>query len=548
MDKLQVIGAVKKLVGEGEIERAINQLVTELEKEPLYEELYHAAIQAQSLFQRTKKEETLGIVSFDNARLNYNQVTYQILTIVDHLDDGKTSLTPTTPIPAKKNLTWLYVGAGVLVLVIVGIFALQNINSEPDVVQQVEDCPKYEEQSPFNVLLFRYTLFGDKSVKATTQVAIRQRLGELRTLHNLNMDIGIYNDQGNDDILPADTKDAARFAEGCNAKLVIFGNEETQDDGKKIITTRYKFLDLGEQFQFTKLRINERTEVDTVTSISSIATSGEITGNIEQNILKILLGVVALETNQLDSAITLLSSAQPVDSASFMLRNMVLAEAFIKNDQPQQALNTYNGVLVEHPRYNFALENRAALLYQQGDYLAAVQDLNTRLENSPGDISTLTQRGAVHLKADNLEEARQDLEKVREEKPQDTSVIRQLKIVRQKLEEKQEIKEEADKTLLVNPKDKKALTNKAAADKSLGNYKESIQAAEDLIRQDPKNVTAYRTLIEIYTSLNLPDKAEDAKKRLLGNASKSRILKEAPQIREFIRRDSVSDLRIRKIN
>lgn len=542
MDKPQIIGKVKKLVGEGELEQAAQELVMGLAKEPLYEALSQAAIQAQSLLQRTKKDEALGIISFDNARLNYNQVTHQILTIVDHWEDGKTSLDPAPGVTSiKKNRIWLYAGIGVLIVIIAGIFIFQSINNKPDVAQNVDDCPQYNVASPFNVLLFRFLAFGGTKVK--THEAIRQRLGALKDSYNLKMDIGTYNDRDDDQILPDNNEEASKIAEGCKAKLVIYGTEESQGEGKNIITTRYKFLDLGEQFQFTKLRINERTEVDTVTSISSIATSGVVTGTLEQNILKILLGVVALETNQTDTAIMLLKGAAPVDSASFMLRNMVLAEAFIKNDNPDEALMIYNEVLSEHPRYNFALENRAALLYKQGDYVAAVQDYNTRLENSPGDISTLTQRGAAHLKADNLEEARQDLEKVQKEKPQDTAIVRQLNIVRQKLEEKRDMKEKADERLRVNPKDPKALNNKAEANKSLGNYEESINTAEQLIRQDPKNVQAYTTLIGIYAALNMPEKAEAVKKRLLRNASKAKVIREAPEIREFIKRDSISSFR-----
>lgn len=536
MDKLQAIGSVRKLIGEGEIEQAAAQLVAELAKEQAYEELYQASLQAQSLFQRTKKSENLGIISFDNAQIAYNQVTYQVSTIVDHWEDGQTSLAPPTAVAAKKNRVWLYAGAGVLVIAIIGIFALRGLNSKPEVIQNVADCPAFKADSPFNVLLFRFLSFSEAKAKA--HEGIRQRLGVLKDQHDLNMDIGVYNDRGDDQILPDNNEDAASIAEGCKAKLVIYGTEEEIGDSN-IITTRYKFLDLGEQFKFTKLAINERTEVVKLTSISSITTSGVITGNIEQNILKILLGVVALETHQTDSAITLLSTAQPLDSASFMLRNMALAEAFIQNDQPQQALNTYDNVLIEHPRYNFALENRAALLFKQGDYLASLQDLNTRLENSPGDVKTLQQRGVVHLKAENLEEARQDLEKVRKESPQDTGVVQQLRIVQKKLQEKQEIKEDADQKLRIDPKDKKALTNKASAAKSLGDYDESIKAAEEIIKQDPKNITAYITLIQIYTALNLPEKAEQVKKRLLKNTSKSRVIREAPQIREFIRRDTL---------
>lgn len=514
-------------------------MVAALEQDEQFDELCHAAIQAQSLFERTKKEEGLGIISFENAKLNYNQVTYQILNVVENWERGKNTVAPAAATSKKRTL--LYVGIGVAIIVIAGIFALRNINSSSsEGIQSADSCPAFKTNSLFNVLIFRYLTVGSASQSIKTHKLIEASLGDLREQHHLGIDIGIFKDGGNDDLLPVDVQSASNLAESCRAKLVIFGTEEPKPEGA-IITTRYKFLNLGEQFHFVKLKVNERTQVDTVTSLSSITTSGEVVGNIEQQLLQLLIGVVAFENNEVQQAIDILQQAAPVDSGTFMLRNMVLADAYIKNGQNDAALNTYDAVLTEHPNYNFALENRAALLYQQGDYLAAIQDYNTRLDNSPGDISTLTQRGVAHLKAENFEEARQDLEKVQKENPEDSLVREQLKIVRQKLEEKREEKAEAEQKLRTNPKDLKALTNKADAAKSLGNYNESLKAAEQLIRQDPSNIRGYATLIEIYTALNLPEKVDEVKKRMqnAGITKSEAIRKIAPKVRELIRRDSV---------
>lgn len=558
MDKLQVIRAVKKLVSEGELEAALAQLVTALETEKPLEELYQSAIESQSFYQRTKRDESLSTISFDNAKLNYSQVTRQILVILDDWEEGRTSSSNNNgqkPV-TNNNRIWIWIAAGALVLAAAAFFVIYNINNQKKKdeaqaqAQAAQSCPSFEPKSIFNILLFRYFPLGGNKTALGTHQAVRRRLGELIANYNLDVDLDFYKDNGDDNLLPQDLSDAVNIAKNCNAKLAIFGTEEIRPDAATIITTQYRFLDIGEQFKFSRLRINENAEIDTVTSISSIATSGVITGNIEQSIL-LVFGVVTLETarNETDKkaidlykkTIELLEQVQPADSASFLLKNMALQEAYLKTGQTDNQIAALDNVLEKHPNYKFALDNRSALLFEKGDYLAALQDLNTQVQLNPQDTSTLTRRGVVNLKVENLEEARQDFKEVQKKNPEDSSIRKQINITERKIIEKWTEKKNAEEQLKVNPTDPQALTTKANATKSLGQYDEAIRAAEALIEQEPKNVRAYVTLIQIYTAMNEPEKVEEAKQRLLKAASKAKIIKEAPkQIRTLLQRDTIA--------
>lgn len=546
MEKIEIVRTIKKRVSEGELESALAQLVAALENQNEYEELYQTAIESQSFYQRTKRDESLSTISFDNAKLNYSQVTRQILVILDDWEEGRTSSSISNgqkPV-TNVNRTWIWIAAGTLVLAAATFFVIYNINNQKKkdeaLAQAAQSCPSFDSKSIFNILLFRYFPLGGNKTALGTHQAVRRRLGELIANYNLDVDLDFYKDNGDDNLLPQDLNEAVDIAKNCNAKLAIFGTEEIRPDAATIITTQYRFLDIGEQFEFSRLRINENAEIDTVTSISSIATSGVITGNIEQSIL-LVFGVVAYETANYEKAIELLEQVQPADSASFLLRNMALQESYLKTGQSDKQIAALDNVLAKHPNYKLALDNRSALLFEKGDYLASLQDLNTQVQLNPQDTGTLTRRGVVNLKVENLEEARQDFKEVQKKNPEDSSIRKQINITERKIKEKWTEKKNAEEQLKVNPADPKALTTKANATKSLGQYDEAIRTAEALIEREPKNVRAYVTLIDIYIAMNEPEKVEEAKQRLIKATSKARINKEVPkQIRTLLQRDTIA--------
>ncbi len=527
MDKAKLIESVKKQIREAKTESALELLLAWLATDKNYQTMHRTVLQLLSQWQRTKQDETLGIISFENARLIYNQTTHQALMMLEQLEKGATS----RPV-ARMQPRWLWIVAAAIILGVAGFFLVQTFQKPAAAVAQLsEKCPNYSTDAVFNILLFRFQHFGER--KLSTHQALRRRLEQLGQRYGIPAGVGIYNDQDDDNQLPGSLPQASKIGTNCGVHLVIMGTEESQQE-RAIITIQYQFLRMGEQFALSRLRITEREEVDTITSISSITTQGAITGNIEQAIL-LLFGVVAFENKQSKTAIELLQSAQPADSASTLLRGMILAESHLAVDQPEKALESYSEVLEKHPNYALALNNRAALAFQQGNYDLALRDLDTQLEIRPDDPSARTMRGTIYMKINRLETARKDLETARKIRPDDPLIRKQWQQLELKTEEQQRIRKEAEEQVRINPKDVQAFNRLASASRSLEDYVTAIRAAESALQHEPINPEAYTTLIELYTTLQRPEKVQEVVRRLeKSGVSRSEILRQTPATRQLI--------------
>lgn len=500
MDKQQVIKSVKKLVGDAELERALEELIAFLEQDDKYDALKNAAFQALSQLRKTRKDESLGIISFDNAKLNYNQVTHQTLNIVDLLEEGKTTLEQ-YQVPAKRRWIGLIAAFLVVALVIFGVFQFVY-NENGETTQTANACPPYKPGSEFNTLVFPFQQFGGVKVNADRAIVID--LARLSQNYQLNTDVALYEVNSNDlNSNPANLGEATKIGQDCNAQLVIIGTEEKLRDSFRIIT-EYKFLSLKEHFELKKLKIDERSEVHTVDAISSITTQGIVTNPIKQTIL-LLFGVVAYNLNDKDAAIASLELAEVTDSASTLLKGMVLGDSYLEQGKTNEALESYNKVLERHPNYALALQNRAAIYFQKGAYMEAASDLTTRIEANPKDAEALEQRGTVFLKVEQLDKARKDLLKARELQPTDKNILDKLRRLDVKVEEQRELKEDAERQLQADPDDVNALNQRATASKNLGDYRVAVQTAEKVLKQDPKNTEALSTIVESAQELNRPD-------------------------------------------
>lgn len=500
MDKQQVIKSVKKLVGDAELEKALEELIAFLDQDDKYDALKNAALQALSQLRKTKKDESLGIISFDNAKLNYNQVTHQTLNIVDLLEEGKTKLEQ-YQVPAKRR--WLAMIVAFLIVGAVSVAVFRWVsNRSGGKAQAASACPAYKPASEFNMLVFPFQQFGGVKVNADRAIVID--LARLSQNYQLNTDVALYEAKSEDiNSNPANLSEAIEIGQNCNAQLVIIGTEEKLRDSFRIIT-EYKFLSLKEHFELKKLKIDERSEVNTVDAISSITTQGVVTNPIKQTIL-LLFGVVAYNMNDKDAAIASLELAEVTDSASTLLKGMVLGDSYLEQGKTNEALESYNKVLERHPNYALALQNRAAIYFQKGDYMEAASDLTTRIEANPKDAEALEQRGTVFLKVEQLDKAKKDLLKARELQPTDKNILDKLRRLDVKVEEQRELKKDAERQLQADPDDVNALNQRATASKNLGDYRVAVQTAEKVLKQDPKNTEALSTIVESAQELNRPD-------------------------------------------
>ncbi|NUO02257.1 MAG: hypothetical protein HUU01_16760 [Saprospiraceae bacterium] len=493
MDKLQLIAEIKRLVGKADVEKALQRLVEELEKAG--SGLANDAIQAQSLFQKTQKDEKQGLVSFENAKLNYNQVTDQILDLLEALKkEGGNDIQAK---PAKRLLPWI--AGGVLALAAIAALFFYTKKEVPPVSN---DCPVFEDTAAFKILVlpFKPIKLGDNGVLPND--IHRQIKGKLADLLNgvpgIKAKIEYYNiDPIKEESLYPDVSDEAeKIARNCNAQLIIWGTAEKQASGENIVLTKYKFREIK---NLTKLLITGNTEVDTITSLSSIFTQGLLTDGIFAN-MQLLFGVIANEMGKPGEAIAQLEQVQPTDSSTTVLVNMALSNSHLAANHPEKAIESLNKVLETHPGYWLAVNNRAVLNYEMGNTAAALQDVGAFIELQ--DTAKLTDayltRSALSLKAQSIDKAEEYINEASKlATSKYTREIQQLKeVITKEKREQLKIKKEAELNLQANPEDTKELEKKANADKKLGNIQEAVVAAKAAFDNYSTDPGVYKILLE----------------------------------------------------
>lgn len=526
MDKLQLIAEIKRLVGKADIEHALQRLVEELEKAG--SSLANDAIQAQSLFQKTQKDEKQGLVSFENARLNYNQVTDQILDLLETLKKEEGSEIQRKP--AKRLLPWILGGVLILGAVIAALVFSNKQEELPPVADS--SCPAFEDTMAFKILVLPFRPLRQGEVPSDDiHWQIKEKLAELNDQAGINAGIEFYKidvikDKGR---YPLTTKEAERIARDCNAQLIIWGTTENEATGKNIVLTKYKFLNID----LKELLITGDTEVDTLTSLSSIFTEGLLTEGIFAN-MQLLFGVIANEMGKPEEAIAQLENIQPTDSSTSVLVNMALSNSHLAANHPEKALEPLNKVLETHPTYWLALNNRAVLNYKTGHTTEALVDANALIELTPEDsinklANAFVVRSAIHLKAQSLDKADQDANAASQLKSKNDKNIQQLKTaITTEKDVQLKIKREAELKIQANPEDTKAFEEKASADKALGNEKEALSAAKAAAANNSRDPRVHSILLEEAVRTNdtnsfkkLTKKAEQvgiSRKELIQNA------------------------------
>jgi len=496
MDKLQFIDEIKRLVRKADVERALDRLVEELEKAG--SELAEDAIKAQSQFSKTQRDESRGSISFDNAKQSYSQINDQIFNILDALErEARGSASPTK----SRNLKALWIGgSALLVLALVGFFVFGD-KKENDVEQSTVDpnCPVFDSGSVFKVLVFPFSPVGPGAEQTNIHKIIVTKLSRFID-EDLKIKGSIY-PADNKLASPDSPKDAERLTKNCKADLIIFGNTEPETSGY-ITILQYKFLNLG----LANLKITENAVViDTIPTISSIITGNTLLTKEIETTIALLFGIIAKETGHTAEAIAQLEKIETTDSTAMLLKGVVLADSYIAEGNMEKARSTYDKVLDTHPNYWLALNNRAALNYETGNYAGALEDYNAFVkittEAKEKDTTRMTQalseRSAFYLKTKSLDKAEQDINAASKLKSKDDGRIQQLEgdILKEKKKQTKK-KEEAERKLQANPNDTKALEEKAGADDALGNTQEALSAAKAAVENNSKDDRVYSILLE----------------------------------------------------
>jgi tetratricopeptide (TPR) repeat protein len=504
MNKTQIITEVKALFLKGNIPEALSEIISFFEKEEKYNELENAALQLKSQYSKIQKDESVGLISFDNAQLSYNRIGKGLTILLDRLENDELKST-VNPSSKNKNRSLILISALAVVL-IASFFIFKDKIFSPTVTneeeQDVSGCPAFESSSEFNILLLPFINYGGIEGEISTfENSYRQRFNNFNNKLSFAIDTEIYIEKPGEDINPGSSNEAEQFAQKCTdiVKLVVWGSYEKQSNDKIITTTNYKFLNVGEQFAYGQLDIGENLEQVVISSVSSIATQGSTTSEIEQ----LLMGIAAHQMGDEDAAIALLENISPPDSASLLLWGMTLADSYLEQGQKEKAIKSYDRVLDTHPDYRFALLNRAMLNFESGNTEAAVEDLDHQLKIDPNDNTALYSRATIYVKDNQLDKAQKDISILESSSTQKQKVAPLKRDYTKKMNTELRKKKAAEKQLEQNPNNLQALNSLSESCLSIGDYQTALSANQKITKIRPENKKAWSNVVYLSKTLNL---------------------------------------------
>ncbi len=537
MDKQALLDAAKELISNAQTAQAIKLTKDFLKKESRYKTLYREATRLSAFFTKTQRDQEKGILSFENASLSFNQANDSLLNLLEYIETDNLEPEALDKAPADwrgrygLNKLLFLIGTPLIVIsaaVVVLLLRREHPSLGEVNIQNNDLCAVHFKSSAENILVLPF--FKPSGDEIQPEGLIVERLQDFSNQIKLTTDIGLCNNFKPQYLL--DYSEADKMGRANQAKLIIWGRAE-KGGGNTVIKIRFKYLGKSDTLHFSRLRWQGEKQIVTDKVLSVITSEGELTGDVEA-ILMLALGLVADQTGNAEAAIAALQAANLSDSTAVLMKNMMLADNFIKTEQPEKAIAALDTLLQTHPDYLLGRTNRAVLSLETGDYLGAVEDLTLALEKKPEDPDLLLIRGKALLRSEQLYPARADFEKFLQVSPQRSAeAAEELKETNRRITINERILQEI-KNRPARELSRQDFTAAADASRQLGDTKVSRQfVAKGLQAQkdDPK-------LIAIQIENLLREKKTDEANQVLKDAvkrgvKKVEIEKHSPAVKHF---------------
>ncbi len=408
----QIIKQAKNYLSKGDYEKTFETLMSLFQSEGKYENLESLLVQLQTQYAKVKEDEGLGVISIDDARIGYNRITKGLLQLMEKAekDDLSANMDSTDAATSKSYSFWPIIT--ILVLGFVGMLVYNKVlHRRTPPTKTDEICPKYAGSSAFNVLVLPFLSYGEQ--KAKIHRAIQNRLTRFSEQNHLGVDVELSGIKPEDEKkYPKGNNDATRLAKHCNAELIIWGTYENEPGNKdKLVMTNFQFVDVPKSQDYPADLADGGNQIDTIASISSIATNGTITGKIEGYIERILLGVIANRMGKPDIAVKALEGVQP-NAEDIALVGTVMADSYLKTGKTDKAIAAYSKVLKVKPHDLIALNNRAYLYREKKNYKAALKDVQTKVRVNPKDENARLMLPYLLMQTGELDKAEAEIKKI----------------------------------------------------------------------------------------------------------------------------------------
>ena len=416
MNKQQLLDEAKALVAKSSLGEALDVVKNFLKNDRKYKTLHKEALSLLAFYNKTKREEENDLISFDNAKVNYNQTTDRLLNLLGYIEADDFSPAalkpPTTPLQAYyQSHKWQVLTAipTLLIAIVLLVWALKKDNGaaiEEEGPVTIEDCP-FMDNTDFKIMLLRF--FLPAGGELSPEGLIAEQLETFCIDNGIRAEIEIMQKPKKPDRV-INYDDANNLGILCNAKMVVWGRAE-KSEATTEISTRYRYLGDGGDISFSQIKWQGQDQVGAEKTLSSLVTQGELLDDIE-NVILLVQGIIASDANDPQLALDNLEKLKTDDPKSVLLKGMVEAENHLKQGDNQKAISAYDDVLDSHPDYWLARNNRGMLEMQEGENLKAIEDLTAALDKKPDNPDMLFALGHAYENSDQLYMAKSVYQKV----------------------------------------------------------------------------------------------------------------------------------------
>lgn len=503
MNLSQILPAIKQLIGEGNVELALIKLIELLESDPRYAELAQITRVNQADFYQNKAASLKGTIGSDDARLAINQVTDNILQVINRIENGHFSAPGQEEKPTHSQ-AWRYYTAGGIVALAVGILIWQLLGGRFSKTQ--DDCPTYGDTYKWKVMVLPFRQTGEKIIQPELDISdglntlIRQTPGM-----NTQIISDVHERYKIDENYP-NPAEAADIARNCDAQMIIWGKINSSGQKNYKLDVFYKLLDAG------GVQLSGDT---TLNYLLQIKEDGQVKLVEDVNaIVRLLYVVLANQTRMPIAAnflkdgsatkIDPLSEGAPADTAMAL----AMADNLVQNGKKKEALEVYSNLLESYPNNAEARLKRGALLFENGEYAAAARDLDVaapQADKASPDI--LKVRIEAALKSGQPDKAGDDLKHLKISPSGDGTWIRNKQAeVKDSLLVFQAMRDKKEKMAKTLPQSTKAQIDAGRANIAVGDSDRAIKSADKALKINPKNIDAYE--IKIVANAHKGDTAQ----------------------------------------
>ena len=237
MEIQQVTASIEKLIAQGQLEQALDQLVALLNSDPKYAELAQIAKINQGDLYQIKSQVLKNTISNDEARLANNQIADHVLQITRQLNAGQLNLEKQ---PTRSQAWRYYVAGGIVTLA--GVFLIWKF-----VFAGPRDCPRYSANTNYRVLILPFRQTGEnKNSDPAVEIAdglnvLISKTPNLKNIASAEVKASYTGDYPSPQM-------AEEIAEQCGVQMIVWGKiNQTSDENYKL-DVRYRLLNGGKVY------------------------------------------------------------------------------------------------------------------------------------------------------------------------------------------------------------------------------------------------------------------------------------------------------------